>query len=560
MARNWLTIAKVEFKILTVGMRPRRKIYTAILYALGIIWAASVAPMVINGLLTTLIPLSEIRFMLMVMFPGLMRSVMMFLWIMLLLFPMSKALEEVKIGHWEIFLSNNVKTRDIMTGSFLGMSPLYGFVTLVIAPILISPFILAFEVSLLGIALMYSVIVLNIIAVLWISNFLIGAIQSKLGDSSRGKDLARGMSMLIALAGILPMYGLMYAAPMMSEILGMNVFLLLPFTWSADVVSWIAITFSGIGLTGSQIIGFGNILQFDFLVSSLLMIAFMAIAMTLTAMSADRIFTISAGARTERITTVGEDNIIFRGLRRLGGGGAFGALLTINAKDYFRKAQNLSKMAYGIILASIMPVMLTMFGDSSSGSIHFMELSMLFGIVFALVGSIPYVGIGFLESKDQLWIIQGVPHGASRFVKSRLINAAITNAIIILIPVIVVGLLRSLPLTELLILYGFGLVISFGSSMVSIGVTARNPDYEDTKSPAHQANMMMGMMIPMFSVMSTLFLFIGLVVTKMDAVLHGIIGVFGFEMIFVLFPIITILTIGSLFLVSGIRSLGAPEV
>ena len=52
MARNWLTIAKVEFKILTASMRPHRKIYTGILYALGIIWAASVAPMVINGFLT----------------------------------------------------------------------------------------------------------------------------------------------------------------------------------------------------------------------------------------------------------------------------------------------------------------------------------------------------------------------------------------------------------------------------------------------------------------------------------------------------------------------------
>ena len=102
--------------------------------------------------------------------------------------------------------------------------------------------------------------------------------------------------------------------------------------------------------------------------------------------------------------------------------------------------------------------------------------------------------------------------------------------------------------------------MSFGSSMVAIGVTARNPDYEDTKSPAHQANMMMGMMVPMFSVMSTMFLLIGLGITGMDAVLEGILGVFGFEMLFVLIPIITILSIGSLFLVSGIRSLGAPEV
>jgi hypothetical protein len=100
----------------------------------------------------------------------------------------------------------------------------------------------------------------------------------------------------------------------------MDAFLVMPFTWSADLVSWIAVIFNGIGLTGSQIAGFGAILQLDILTSALLMGAFGVVVIVVALGTADRIFTISAGVRTERITTVGRENIILRGIRRISSG------------------------------------------------------------------------------------------------------------------------------------------------------------------------------------------------------------------------------------------------
>ena len=89
MARNWLTIAKAEFYVLTVGMRPHRKLYTLLLYALGLVWAVFGAPQLMVGFITAIIPMAQIRIMLLTMFPGLMRSVMMFVWLILILFPMA---------------------------------------------------------------------------------------------------------------------------------------------------------------------------------------------------------------------------------------------------------------------------------------------------------------------------------------------------------------------------------------------------------------------------------------------------------------------------------------
>ena len=558
MVKKWFHIAKADFYVLTAGIRNHRRLYSGVFCTLGIVWAVYGAPFLIGGALNAIIPMSDIQALLMIMFPGLMRSAMMVLWIMLLLFPMTKALEEIKIGHWEIFLSNNVKTRDILTGSFLGGLPLYGLITLFLAPLIITPFILAFEVSLIGVALIYTVLILTVLTVLWISNFVTAAVKSKLGASSRGNDIAKALSFVIAFAGIMPMYGLIFAAPMMTEILGTDVFLLLPFTWSADVVSWIAITFNGIGLTESEVAFFGTILQFDLLVSILLACVFSVVLLGLTLGAADRVFTITAGARTERIITVGRENFILRGVRKLISD-SFGVLLVVNMKDYFRKAQNLSKMFYGVILAIVLPLIMTLFTDYGGGK-DLGDIITMFGMMFAMVGALPFVGTGFLESKDQLWILQSAPQGASRFVKSRLVMAAIADVFLTLIVAVTMAFVLGLSAVDSLLLLGFGFMVVIGSSMVAIGVTARNPNYEDTKSPAHQANMMTAIAIPMFAMMGSIFLFIFLAVMGLDVVLESMIGPFGLQVLSALIGPTLLLSVGSIFVISGIRSLSSPDV
>ncbi|MHA1483765.1 MAG: hypothetical protein ACTSPR_00430 [Candidatus Thorarchaeota archaeon] len=557
MVKKWFHIAKADYYVLTAGMRNHRRLYSGAFCALGIMWAVYGAPFLIGGALNAIMPMSDIRTLLMIMFPGLMRSAMMVLWIMLLLFPMTRALEEIKIGHWEIFLSNNVKTRDILTGSFLGGLPLYGLLTLFLAPLIITPFILAFEVSIIGVALMYTVLILTVLTVLWISNFVTAAVKSKLGGSSRGNDIAKALSFVIAFAGIMPMYGLIFAAPMMTDILGTDVFLLLPFTWSADVVSWIAIMFNGIGLTEIEVAFFGTILQLDLLVSTLLAGAFSVAVLGLTLGAAGRVFTITAGARTERITTVGRENVILRVVRKLSSG-SFGALLVVNMKDYFRKAQNLSKMFYGVILAIVLPLIMTLFTDYGVGK-DLGDIITMFGMMFAMVGAFPFVGIGFLESKDQLWIIQSAPQGASRFVKARLVMAAIADVFLTLIVVVGMTFILGLGAVDALLLLGFGFMVVIGSSLVAIGVTARNPNYEDTKSPAHQANMMAAIGIPMFAMMSSIFIFIFVAVTGLDVVLESMIEPSILQVFFALIGPVILLGVGSIFVISGIRSLSSPD-
>jgi hypothetical protein len=168
------------------------------------------------------------------------------------------------------------------------------------------------------------------------------------------------------------------------------------------------VAFNGVGVTASD---FTSVLQLSSLVDGLLMGVFVAGTVALGLAAADRIFTIEAGSRTEVVTTIGRENFILRGIRRASPG-AFGALVVTNLKDFARKAQNLSKIGYGLVLAILMPVIMTSFDLEYMG---LQEMFIMLVVMFSLVGTFPFAGTGFLESKDQLWIIQGAPSGAKRF-------------------------------------------------------------------------------------------------------------------------------------------------
>jgi hypothetical protein len=556
MTGTWLAIAKAEYYVLTSFMRARRTLYMSIILAMSLIWAVVVAPWLMGAILTTIFPMEFITAMLQVMFPGLMRSLMLFLWLMLLMFPLSQALQEIKIGHWEIFISNNVSTRNIISGTFLGKIPLYGVIVILLAPLVISPFMLAFQVSIIGQLLVYGVLALLAMSTIWLSNLLTSVLQARLGDSSRGNDIAKALSMVVAIVVVVPMYALMFFMPAMSEMMGMNAMYILPSTWFADLITWSAVAFNGVGVTASD---FTSVLQLSSLVDGLLMGVFVAGTVALGLAAADRIFTIEAGSRTEVVTTIGRENFILRGIRRASPG-AFGALVVTNLKDFARKAQNLSKIGYGLVLAILMPVIMTSFDLEYMG---LQEMFIMLVVMFSLVGTFPFAGTGFLESKDQLWIIQGAPSGAKRFVRSRVVSQAAICLPLAIVPTTALYFMMGLTFVEAFLVFGYGFMSVLGGMFIATGITARNPNYEDTKSPAHQANIMSSVMLAEFSILAVLmFDIFGSILLGID--FFGMVGaIFGsanlmYGMTF--FGLMAQWSIGIILLFVGIRSLSKPAV
>ncbi len=547
MARNWLAIAKAELLVATSRFHSRRKTVSLFIVAFALVWALYIAPAIMSSFVNLFA--SEIQLILAIAFPGLMRSVMLLLWILVLIFPISFALQEIRIGQWEIMLSNNVSTRDMLFGTFLGKFPSYGLMVLFMAPVLISPFAIVYQVSLVGQALMYGVLYITALTTLWFSNVISTAIQAKLGESSRGNDIAKALSMVVAAIIIIPMYGIMYFAGPLAEIMGMDVFLILPSTWGADLITWTAIYFNGIGLPQSSILAFESVLLFGPALDFLLIVIFSVVLTSIGFAASDRLFTIEAGARTEVVTTVGRDNPLLMGVRGLLSG-SFGVLVVTSLKDFGRKAQNLSRLGYGIFLSILLPLIMNFSGlGGAVGDPLFVPMmaTLMTGMMLGMLGGIAFGGIGFLDSKDQLWILKGAPGGASKFVRARVISHILFAIPIALISTTSVTVILGLGIVVFLAMLVYVYAVLCGAILIATGVTANNPAYEDIKSSAFYINTGLTIMIIMLSSMFTMIWGIIIMITERNIALGLLVNT------------VPILIVGFIVVYIGSKRLAMPD-
>ncbi|MFX0200656.1 MAG: hypothetical protein ACFFCW_31435 [Candidatus Hodarchaeota archaeon] len=496
MAPLWWAIAKAEHFAKFSKFHRRRTAFYGIIAFLSVVWALFIVPWIISQFIDLLG--ERIQAFLMVAFPGTMRSVILMLWIMLLVFPLSGALQEIKIGQWEIILSHNVSTRALLMGTFVGGIPTHGLVVMFLAPVLITPFTIVFQVSVLGQAIIYGVLLLTVFGSLWVSTVIATAIQAKLGTSSRGNDIAKGLSMLVVLVFLLPFYALIYFAESLSNFMGMDVFLLLPSSWSADLITWTAINFNGLNLPGEVIAAFETMLGFPELLNLILLVVFSIGVVGIGLVTANRLFNFGASSARSTVTTVGRENLFLRGLRRFIPG-SFGVLVVIALKDFTRKLQNLSKLVYGMIIAIIAPLMQNyVFG------LPFFVIMSQVSMMMGMIGALTFGGVGFLDSQDQLWIMKSAPKGVSKFVKARLVEILLFAIPIAVIPSLTVAIITGMRSWEWVITLGSTYSVICGAAMVGTGITANNPTYEDTKSGSFSANIGLSIIISMGTIILSL--------------------------------------------------------
>jgi hypothetical protein len=500
VVRTWAVIAKAEFRVTTSRFRRRRLPVLLILFFIGFIWAIAITPWIMKSFFDLFD--TQVNQILQAAYPGVMRSVMLLLWAMVLIYPISSSLQEVKIGQWEIMLSNNVSTREMLLGMFLGRVPQYSLLVLFMAPLLVSPFINFYQVSILGQLIAYLIVAAFVLFTLLLSTVLSTAIQAKLGDSPRGNDIAKAMGVLVVIVFLLPLYSLIYFAEDFAKLLGLNAFLILPSTWPADLVTWITIYFNGVNLLPVVVDGFETMLGLSFEWSFALIGFYFLVVLIVGFVTPDRIFSLEAGARTETVITVGRENIVLRGIRWIASG-SHGVLIVTMLKDFSRKAQNTSKMLYGMFLSVLIPMMVhygaTGYALDSTQILVF--FSFFVSMVLGMIGGMTFGGVGFLESKDHLWTIKSTPNGVSKFLTARVINGFLLAIPIVLAPVIILAFMLSLSITDFVIMLVYSYAILCCTILIGIGVTAANPAYEDTKSAAFHVNMIATLIISLFSIL-----------------------------------------------------------
>ena len=517
MVGTWWPIAKAEFLVRTVKLHRARKILYPGLVGFALLFVLFITPNIVSVLFGEFGASFEL--ILATSLPSFMRTIMLVIFLVILILPLSNSLENVKTDQWEILFSSNVKTRDILFGTFVGKIPIYGLLSLILSSIIVAPFVYVYNVSILGQLLMYSIVIPFAITTIWISNVISTALQAKIGQSPRGDDIAKALSWAMIPIIMIPAMGSMYWTNQMIALMGLEFSMILPSTWVADVLTWISINSSN--LPPSSIF---NIQSYWFQISpyiSLILVGvFSAAVFFIGFRSADSLFSLGSGLGSKKVITVGPENFAIRGVRKIFGA-TFGVIMATSLKDYTRKLQNVAKISYAIFLSLLIPLLLA-FGPLTNvvdDPIFVPVMTCLsIGMMLGIFGGVVFGGIGLLDSQDQLWILKGAPSGVPKFILARVLSYMMLGSIIAIIPAVFAGVLLQLAVSTIVIMTLFVYSIVVAGIFIGVGITAFNPSYEDSSSSAFVVNTVATIFITMIALIA------GLIPGVLMAITQGVLG------------------------------------
>lgn len=400
MLPKWFIITRNEYRIRTSSIRDIRPYFPFIVIGALAVYVIVIAPAMVNVFLDELITffLSQLA---VVMVP----FILFMFFFMFITFPISYTLKDVKTAQQEIFLSAPVKASDVLLGEFLGELPLYAIVITLITGFFTAILIPA-GLNMLQIAITIIIFLVTLSSALWIGTVFSALLRTRLGRSSRGKDIGKALSLLI----VLPAVALMYSVMAMIDPgagrtaivgpeagIGTIILRLLPSSWGADVIINFAANPGDItALWGETLMKFGGL------------IVFFVVIVWVGVKVADRAYSLETtsfiGAR------VSPDGFVYKTLKKRGSGTLFVTIF----KMYIRRLQNLSYIAYVVGLLIIINIFLIEPGEDAP----VVEMGFFY---FPLLAAFVASDIT-LRGKETLFIYRKAPSGENRFIKTMVLK------------------------------------------------------------------------------------------------------------------------------------------
>ncbi len=484
-ARKWFIVAKNEYRTRINSVRKIRRLFPYLVIGLLAIYVAFIAPAFVNLFVDDLIAffLSQVA---LAMVP-----IIMFLFFLyLLIFPITYTLQGMQAGQVEIFVAAPIKPSDILLGEFIGVMPFYAIAIAVIAGFFtaaLSP--LGLDVIQMLITVM--IFVVTLLSGLWIGTVISALIRTRFAESARGRDIGRALSLVLAL----PMIAVIYAiigggfldALRNPETGGMirTVLQVLPSTWGAELIVDFAANPGNIGAVAFETVTrLGGLL------------AFFASALWLGAKAAGRAYSIEITTFTT--SRAKPDGTFYKTVRYLGGGKSFGTLLVSIFKDFARKLENLSRIAYILGLF----VMLNVFFLRDLDPEGFLVIAQ-FLFPFLAVFMIGQVAV---HGKEGLFIYKKAPQGVRRFVLAKLVQGwLVTVPVAAAITVVSLALVPQASATSLMAYTLLTTILVAADAALALGLALLNPQFSES-SRAQMASLMLNANIAMFASMG---IFIG---------------------------------------------------
>lgn len=399
---KWFVVARNDYRVRLSSLRSLRPYFLPLVAVFLAVWIVYLAPAIVNVMVDDIlaaflsaaaVPLTQI---LLFMF-----------FFMMLTFPISLALQEAQTGQLETFLSAPVRPGDVLLGEFMGLLPLYGifiaavtgFFTAMLHPL---------GLGLAQVALVIGVFVLTMVSALWIGTVVGALVRTKLGRTAHGKDVGRALALLIVLPPIAVLYAIMagglpeaLANPGTSQTVR-TILIALPSSWGAHVfANFVAHPGSLAGIALDTLLWFGGLALF-----------FLA-TLWLGGRVANRAYSLELMSFTAPVSR--REGAFFGVIRRVGRGRSFAPLLVSIFKEYGRRVENLSWVAYAVGLYIMVNVLL--FQPEDAGDSLFPAIFLLPLLASAVAGDVT------LRGKETLLICRKAPNGEGRYLRAVLVKS-----------------------------------------------------------------------------------------------------------------------------------------
>jgi hypothetical protein len=519
---KWLVIARNEYRIHINHLRKIRTYFPYLVIGLLVIYVAFIAPAVVSLFIDDFIAfiLSQVA---VVMIP----IIMFVFFFYLIILPITYTLQGMQAGQVEIFLAAPVNPGDILLGEFLGEVPFYAIAIVVVAGFFTSA-LNPLGLDLLQIGLTVIIFVVTLLSALWIGTVIAALVRTRFAASARGRDIGKALSLVLALPMVAVMYAVMGggllealtdpgASGTVKAILG-----LLPSSWGAELILRFASNPSNIGAVSFETVTrFGGLLMFFVTVLWLGMKA------------ASRAYSIEPTTFTASMAK--PDGFFYRGIKYLGGSKSFGALLASLFKEYGRRLENLSRIAYVLAIFVMVNIFFVQGFSDPEGSLIMAQFLFPFLAVF-MVGQVA------MHGKESLFIYKKTPSGVERFVKAKLIQGWLV-AVPVAAGITIVSLISVASTSFWLFLAYIVLITTLVAANVALalGLALVNPQFSDN-ARAQMGSLMLNANVAMFAS-------IGVFIGSMVMLDWGIFNT-------ILLQNIVIWLLGIIFLYLGKRKLG----
>jgi len=431
------------------------------------------------------------------------------------MYPLNNIYREMEVGFKESLLATPVKPNDIFLGEFLGKAPIFTTAVLILAPVIVGMINPLIDLTLVQYIVIYSCV----FGVVYFAN-LVGSIiaswfEHKISKNEKARDLGKALIWIFTIVMIVIMYAVMF---FLNELLA-----------NPELKNWLAfypsLWFSNIILYSIDPVLL-NTFVLNIWINLLLAIIVPLVVLYISYNKAMSFYTLEGGIEKNSITIIEHESIFYKIVRK-GTGRKWAGLVVMQLKRFLRKKANYARIIYVVGLLGFM----TWFISGMTEDI--------FGVVFGTtiliaigggIGSIMLGHLGFVDSKDLIWVYKRSPRGIKGLVYSYLFAMFILNIFIAASISIIFNIFAHLDIFSTVIFFIEFLIFSQIAMCQAMGIECLSPAFGE-KDSNMKSNAMISMVLlqPLLfiPIMALIFIDIDSLVLKV-LVIHGIIFLYNF--------------------------------